>query len=400
MSDGAAATMIDRLATARALAWLLLLAGWAGLGSFAFALAADTVRGFALVALWLLALGGAATVATRDSLQARHRRLALIACGTLAACALLASVRGAGLTAFLLALLAWAAMTALASGVVRRLRRVQLSQPAAPVGAAALGAALAALVLWDLADLVELSTRLAIAMALAALTLALLQPEDAPAVGGSRCRAGLFDCSLPAWPTGAWRDLRQWPTQLAGLTMLPMMAALPLMADWCRSSALPPPAMTALHLGAMFAPAWLLHPWLMRWSAARLALACALGLGTGAACALWAPPPWNLVGVALAQGAAWGIAWAGQLWAPARRGEQGASPLRAAVGYALITLAFGALVQWRGAEGLLWAHAALGAAALLALLLAGMLAGRPIRPAAAVTTPSEVTPTARQGTPT
>jgi len=68
-------------------------------------------------------------------------------------------------------------------------------------------------------------------------------------------------------------------------------------------------------------------------------------------------------------GAAWGLAWGGQLWAPARRGRQGASPLRAAAGYAVLTLAFGLVVGQTGARGVATVHVALGLAAALAWLL-------------------------------
>ena len=53
-----------RLNAARACAWALLIAGWVGIGSFAMTLAPGVTAGFALVAVWLLALGAAATIAT------------------------------------------------------------------------------------------------------------------------------------------------------------------------------------------------------------------------------------------------------------------------------------------------------------------------------------------------
>ncbi len=58
-------------------------------------------------------------------------------------------------------MLGWAALTALASGVVRRLRLAQAAAPAPPIGAASLGALCAGLVLGDLGDLPALSVRLA-----------------------------------------------------------------------------------------------------------------------------------------------------------------------------------------------------------------------------------------------
>jgi len=55
----AAAAMRWRLMLARACAWSLLVAGWIGIGSFALLVAPSLSAGFALVALWLLGLGGA-----------------------------------------------------------------------------------------------------------------------------------------------------------------------------------------------------------------------------------------------------------------------------------------------------------------------------------------------------
>ena len=67
------------LTLARACAWALLVAGWVGIGSFALALAPSSRARFALVALWLLALGAAARVATRGGLRAPHARAGAVA---------------------------------------------------------------------------------------------------------------------------------------------------------------------------------------------------------------------------------------------------------------------------------------------------------------------------------
>jgi hypothetical protein len=168
----------------------------------------------------------------------------------------------------------------------------------------------------------------------------------------------------------------QWPTLLAGLAMLPAMAALPLLAACCRAQGLPPQAVELLHIAAMFVPALVLHASIVRWSARTLSLACAGLLMAGAACVAWAPAPVNWLGLAVAHGMAWGLAWAGQLWAPARRGQQGASPLRAAAGYALLTLAFGFIADRFGAGGVAAVHVALGIAASSAWLWRGLAAWR------------------------
>lgn len=379
----ASATLpVLRLAVARASAWALLLTGWVGLGSVALALTPSPLGAFALVAAWLLALGLAATVATRDRLRARTRRLALLACAALGATALLWAARGAGVPALLAALLGWAGLTALASGVVRSLRlALGPGRARPPVGAASLGALAAVLALGDLGELPMLALRLDALLVGAAVVLAAAQPGDGERSRASCCRAGLFDCSLPAWPAGAWHDLHQWPTLLAGLAMLPMMAALPLMTLYCRAQAVAPQAMVALHFAAMFGPALLWRRSIARWSPRTLAAVCAACLGIGALAALWAPPPWDLLGLAFAHGAAWGLAWAGQLWAPDRRGRQGTSALPAAVGYAALTLAFGVVVDRLGAAGVGATHAALGLAACAAWLLGA--AATPWRAAAA-----------------
>lgn len=371
----AAATPPWRLTLARSVAWALLISGWVGLGALAVVVAPDVGSAFALVALWLLMLGGAASLSTRDAPREWTRRLAVPACALLCAAALWAVPRGGGMPALLLALVAWATLTALASGVVRSLRLAQPVAPAPPIGAAGLGALAAAVALGDLGDLHALATRMALLVAVSALALCLLPGGGAAPSPARRCRAGLFDCSLPAWPAGAWRDPLWWPTLLAGLAMLPMMASLPLMVAWCRSEAVAPEAVVWLHLAAMFGPAWLLQHQVARWSVSQLSALCALCLAAGAVLVTWAAAPWNLLGLAVAHGAAWGLAWAGQLWAPDRRSRAGASPARAALGYALLTLAFGGTIVLFGAGGVAATHAALGLAASLAWLF-GMLATR------------------------
>lgn len=378
MNTGASAPMktgAPALLLARACAWALLVAGWVGIGALALRLAPDTRSGFGLVALWLLALGAAATLPRALPPWPRLRVPALVLAAGGIGAAMAAAPRGGGLGLLVAALLGWALLTALASGVVRVLRQRQPALPRPPVASAAIGAAAAALALGDPSDVAALSLRLALfALAVAAL-LALLQWRVA--AGGARpgCRAGLFDCSLPAWPAGAWSDPWQWPTLLAGLAMLPMMAELPLMASWCRADGVSAQALVALHLAAMFGPVWLLDTTLARWPLRRLAQACAALLGAGAAIVLLAPAPWDWLGLAAAQGMAWGLAWGGLLWAPARRGRDGSSPLRAAAGYALLTAAFGLLVDAAGARGAAAAHTALGLAAVAALLWAGRGAG-------------------------
>ena len=374
------------LAGARACAWALLVAGWIGIGSLAFVWAANVAIGFALVALWLVVLGAAAMRVTRTDGSPVWRALALLATAGITAAGLWHAARGGGLPALLVAVLGFGALTALASGVVRRLRLAQRALPQPPIGAAGTGALVAGLVLGDIGDVAALTLRLAvfvIAVACGLIVLAASVPTRSAAPG---CRAGLFDCSLPAWPVGAWRDLAQWPLLLAGLAMLPMMAALPLMAAWCRAEAIAPQAMVLLHLAAMFGPVWLWRTAITRASSVALSTACAALLAIGAVIITLAPTPWDLMGLALAHGAAWGLAWGGQLWAPARRGQQGTSPLRAALGYALLTFAFGLMVDRFGTHGVAATHATLGLAATMAWIVSAL--ARAATPDASAPTPA------------
>jgi hypothetical protein len=286
---------------------------------------------------------------------------------------LVGSLQGLGLSALVAALVGWAALTALASGVVRRLRRMQAGPPGAPVVAASLGALVAGLALSDLSNSRELSLRLAVLVALAGMALMLLQVRENPQAQATRCRAGLFDCSLPAWPSGAWSDVHQWPVLFAGLAMLPMMAALPLMVAWCRLQGLPSALVVLAHFGAMFVPALVLRHALASWSGATLAAVCALLLGAGAGFMLWMPAPWNVLMLVLAHGSAWGIAWAAQLWAPERRAQRGTSPLPAAFGYAAFTVFCGIVIDRAGAAGVGFAHVTLGVIALAAWLVGLLL---------------------------
>jgi hypothetical protein len=298
------------------------------------------------------------------------QRTALCASAAATAGGLWWLIHGGRSDALLLTLAGWAALTAIASGVVRSLRITQTAAPKPPIVPASLGAVGAALFLGDISDLPALALRLMAFVIAVTLALFVLQARVSASATRQGCRAGLFDCSLPSWPAGAWRDIMQWPTLISGLVMLPTMAALPLMAEWCRVDAVAPQTMVLWHLSAMFGPALILHRWIAQWSTRTLASACAALLALGAAMALWAASPLNILGVSVAQGAAWGIAWCGQLWAPERRGRRGTSPLYAAAGYALLTLAFGVLVDEAGARGVVLMHAFFGIVAVLAWLIA------------------------------
>jgi hypothetical protein len=358
-----------RLTIGRACAWALLVSGWIGIAALALQFTPNFASAFALVALWLLVLGGAASVGTGGNMRRGVRSLAIIGCAVLAVVGLVWSVRGGGLLSVVLILFSWGALTALASGVVRSLRLFRQALPEPPVIAATLGALSAGLILGDLGDLSTLSTHLAIFVSILAGILVLLQFHLEERASAPGCRAGLFDCSLPAWPVGAWRDLEQWPLLLAGLAMLPMMASLPVMVALCRVESIPPQVLVLAHLVAMFGSAVLLRRWIAHWTTSMFAKLCLALLVSGAALAIWLLSPWDMLGLALTHGAAWGLAWSGQLWAPDRRGRQNASPFRAAIGYALLTIIFGVFIEGYGAKGITFVHTLIGVLALVAWIV-------------------------------
>lgn len=360
-----------------ACAWALLVAGWIGIGSFAVQTTASPVAGFAFVAAWLLAVGAAAAAPIAAFSRSREgewgRVVALCVGAALTCVALLAIPRGGGAPALVFALFGWATLTALASRIAHGLRHAPPMSPGPPITAATAGAIGAGVALGDVGNLPALSQRLAMLFAALAMALALL-PQRGETRARRGCRAGLFDCPL-AWPPGVWRDPLHWPTRLAGLAMLPMMAALPLVAERCRPLGVPPWAAVLLQLAAMFVPALLLRNAVARWSARTLSTVCAALLVSGAAIGSFAAAPTDMLGLAVLHGAAWGLAGSGQLQAPTRHGRQDQSPLRAAAACAVLTVAFGVVVGWAGIAGVAYAHATLGVVAAFGWV-AGTLAHR------------------------
>lgn len=366
---------LAQLAIARVLAWALLMSGWIGLTHLAERHAAGPMPSFALVAGWLLALGLAATAAARLSANAWLLRALLIGCALVAARGVLATGQGGGFAALWPAMLAWALLVALASATVRMLRQQTPRRPAAPVLPAAAGTLLAALLAGEVGDTPGLAPRLAGLLLFAALGLGLLQPAAGVQPARAGCRAGLFDCALPAWPAGGWREPARWPLLIAMLVMLPMMAGLPQMLALCRAGGASPEALLGLHLAAMFLPAllWPAHaaPTLRSAACAGLLVAGGVALLLPAAqAALWAMP---------AHAAAWSLAWSRQLDDPALRATAHSAPWRAALAQALFALGLGVAVSLSGPAALQGVHLALAGAAALAVG-AGLLRRRaPLR---------------------
>ena len=324
----------QRLWLARAIAWALLLGGWLVLGTLGRQYQLQTAGGQVPVALWLATVGGALALSGRWRWSALALRSALLATG-LAATAALALLAHSP-AALLGAAPAWALLLVAASFAVRGLRRLQPSQPPAPIGPALAGACLAWVVAGDLDALRQGLGPVVLAPGLAALALALLLPAPsirvAPGEGGRNagfggCQAGLFDCSLPLLQPGRWRHPATWPQAAAALTMLPMMASLPAMADWCGGLRWPAAAGTALHLGAMLLPAALLHGVGQPLRRPQPCLVLLLVLG-GAALLMW-PGQTGLMAAAGLHGLAWGVAWSALLTPRGERTDsagRGASP--------------------------------------------------------------------------
>jgi hypothetical protein len=198
--------------------------------------------------------------------------------------------------------------------------------------------------------------------------LAALMPKTEGARGG--CRAGLFDCQLPAWTVDDWRSVQRWPVSLAALAMLPMMCGIPWMVGLCRSEWASPQAVLGLHFAVMFVPAVLAvgHPFITRHAPA----VCAALLVIGAANLVVRPGASAWWVLAVAHGAAWSLAWASRLEAgprPARAAQHmSASPLRAAAFNATFAMAIGSSIAIAGLPALGAWHVALGAVAAVSML--------------------------------
>lgn len=367
---------IWRVQLARTLAWALLLGGWVGLGSLAQGLSSGPLQAFSLLALWLLALGASAALIGRVQPSRWLLCGLLMGAGLLAARGLFVAVHGGGVAALLPALLAWALVVALASAAVRACRFAAPTRVPSPVPAAAAGAALAWLCVGDITDLHALAPRLMLGGLVACALLAALLPQSGAAHGG--CRAGLFDCSLPNWSRTGWRESQRLPVLLASLAMLPMMCGLPWMVSLCRSDAVSPQAVLAVHFAAMFLPAlWIAHrPALAR----RAATACAPLLALGALLVVAAPGASAWWGLALAHGAAWSVAWAAQLGDRGARTQPHASPLAGAALNGLLALALGLAVSLVGLQALSAWHVALGAVAVLSSLVGAIRPSRRLQP--------------------
>lgn len=359
-----------RLACARALAWGLWLGAWLALGALGRWASPLAAGGAWPLALCLLGVGGGMSALSMLPLSARHLRGALPLLGLTAGAAWFAVPRAGGPWALALAALAWGLLLVAASQAVRLLRQGQGPVPA-PVLPAAVGAWAAWAVAGD--SPAQMGPAGPVALCLAAVALAALLPAAAGAL--RRCRAGLFDCAWPVPAAAAWRDSAQWPMVAARLSMLPMMAALPWMGEWCAVAFQWSPGVdVALHLGAMLGPAVLLRSAAPAWLLRRpepLVLALQLA---GAGALAWQPGLGTLVGAGLSQALAWSLAWSVPLYRRPMSGacvdpvHGGVLGLGRAAGAAAGVLALGTVLAAQGP----WAWMAIQMGLAL-LALAGAL---------------------------
>jgi hypothetical protein len=384
------------LAAARTLAWALLVSGWLVWGEIGRREVPHLAGGLAPLALWLACLGLSWRGFAGAGVSARRVPWVLLAAGAMAAGAWMALAQGHS-TAIWIAVPASAALVTAASLAVRTLRCHRgAARPPAPCTAAALGAAVAWWAVGDPGTLAQRLAELGGATGAAAALLAVLAASAARAAAPGeavRCSAGLFDCAM-AWPARSqWRWVGDWPGLAAALAMLPMMASLPYLADWCSTAGLSPTITSGAHLAAMFAPGLV---------AARVAHRIALGvwrplvialLGAGAVLAVASPGVNGWMAAMALQSAAWGLAWSVPMMVAGAsegvgltrpRGGVGAS----AVAVALAVLALGTLLQQSGPTAFVGVQVLLGAAALAGALLSGVV-GRP-EAAAALPPPQRI----------
>lgn len=394
----------QRLVLVRVVAWALLLGGWLVLGALGRQHGPQFAAGQWPVALWLVVIGGLLAAAARRSGSAPVLRVMVLASGAAGALALM--LWGDTVAGVLVAAVAWAALLVCASFTVRRLRLLQRHAPPDPVACAVLGAVLAWSLAGDLDAVRQNAAPVGLALGAAALLLSALVPSLGRATASRSCRAGLFDCSLPLRLPGRWREPAAWPQAAAALGMLPMMASLPLMTEWCGELRLSSATGTALHLGVMLLPAALWRAGRLdartgRRADARSGARAKVGAGVLAGALLvlgGAALAWpglsvlsGLMGASLLHGLAWSVAWAAMLGPPDRtrteiptQARTGArtealtetpTPRHAAVlGPALLTAAavllLGVAIDQRGPAALASVHAALAGLGLLGLLAA------------------------------
>jgi hypothetical protein len=268
------------LALARMLAWTLLFSGWLVLGALGRMHLPLWAGGLMPLALWLGVAGWASHAGRAVPLSGRTLRTMILLLGL--------STAGA---------LAWAEFGG--GGV----------------------AVCAAAVLWGL-------------LLVSASRAARLLPSASASRG---CHCALYAGALPMATPFPWREPMAWGAYCARWTMLPMMATLGAMAQWCGGDGgITPTQWVGLHLGAMLAAPLLaasMAVWSRpsmaplpspcnRWSTAphRVPLPTA-ALAAGLVLMAWMPGLRGLMAMSICSSVAWGLAWNTPSRSGARRAE-------------------------------------------------------------------------------
>lgn len=342
-----------RLVAARTLAWALLIGGWLVLGTLGHLLLPFRAGGLVPVALWLGVAGVALQCGRSVLLSAERLREVVAIAGFASAIALAWAANGGGTVAILSASIGWGILLVAASRTVRMMRAYTHRVPP-PVVPAAAGATLAWLVAGDLPNGPTLGTASWL-VATAALLAILLPPRGA----GRGCRTGLFDCALPVGAWTQWRDPAAWVTQSARWAMLPMMASLTVMAQWCSNDAGLTPSQTGgLHLCAMLLPPLALR--LLRVKL-RSTAAAAVAMVAGSAIAYESPALQGLMAASICHSLAWGLVWFARVSGPpAPCPPATASTWTGALMPAWCVFVLGFAIAGDGPTALRWVHIGLG----------------------------------------
>ena len=379
---------------ARAAAWSLLIGGWLVFGALGLFWAPRAEWAFAPLALWMAGIGLVLRASRSLAFTPASGAAALLASAAGGVGALWASMHGGAWAALLVAAPCVSVLLVTASRTVRSLRPGAADRPGrtsgcapeeAPVGAPApadrgdspagpalAGALAVALLFSDPANPQAVAAAAVVLLLAAAGLLAVL-----PRLSGARgrrpgtglsseagCRPALFDCSLPG--PALWRG-----AGAARFAMLPMMSSLSWTLAWCQGTLMPPQGMLALHLAAMFLPAFLIQRLATRGNgSAALGTAAAWLMVAGALALFDADPLRALLWASLLQGAAWSLAWLALLAPAGHRptplAAQRTSPRSASSGLASALLnaalvaALGAALGRFGLPALVAVHAALG----------------------------------------
>lgn len=281
-------------------AWAMLFCAWLLLGSAGRWLGPARIGGFAPLALWLLVAGCAAYASRSMRWAGMPLRAIVLGAGLVTTTGLHWVSASGNLAALCIAAGGWGVLLVASAGVLRSLRPTTGSDTAM-FAAAAAGAALA----WMLAG--DLPSRPAPAMVygplLAAVALAALASHGGAA---RRHGPGPLDCALPGCAGVSWRSPRGFALACARWTMLPMMASLVPMAEWCSAGSRDPVQIVGMHLAAMLLPPLL---WQAVCRRPPSLLSVALPMTFAASLYAWASTPAEWTVAALLQSMGWGLAW-------------------------------------------------------------------------------------------